>query len=236
MTADVDGVYVFGASASWLDDDPGVNLGSSDALLAVFDPELNPVCRVQLGTALKDVGQAVVAVGEHLYVAGYTEGRINGELDEGAACNQDDVPPGDAIRADAFVAKYDKQCQHVWTREFGTQDTDAASAIASDGEHVYVTGFYGSGAEAHGGTTASTHAFVRAYDLEGQVVGEVLFEAIHDIGQAVGVYDDVVHVAGGTDGILGVGASLGQRDVFLASIPRDALVGNVIVVGDGCGP
>lgn len=239
VAADSDGVYAIGATASWLDDDPGENLGSTDSILLAFDPGLevaNVICRAQMGTSTKDVGQSVIATADAIYVAGYTEGRINGELANGSACNVDDPGGSDEFTVDAFVARYDKSCQHVWTRQFGTTSSDAASVIASDGQLLYVTGFYGSEAEAHGGTTSATHAFLRAYDFDGNVTGEVRFESTNgtDIGQGVAAFGDFVYVVGGTNGTLSNEPSLGQRDAFFAKIPISAVNGNVHFSGDGC--
>ena len=166
IAADAEGVYLVGQTGGYLDDDPaGANRGrSTDALLLVMDRSLKPnreVCRVQFGTKGKDVAQAIAEAGDYLYIAGWTEGTMNGELTNGATCNQDDSPPTDAFRADVFVAKYDKLCNHMWTRQFGSKGGDFADAIAADGQYVYVVGSHGGGGD-HEDTSGTTDVFLRA--------------------------------------------------------------------------
>ncbi len=247
VAADSDGVYAVGQTSDGLAlgaEHGGYVGGSTDAFLVIMDRSLDSakeVCRAQIGTKLKDVAQTVLVVGDHVYVGGYSEGVVNGQFADGAACNQDSFPPTDDFKTDAWIAKYDKRCQHVWTREFGTKNGDAAAKLATEGEHVFVVGIYGSATVAHGGTSASTHAFVRGYDLDGNVVGEVLFDSSadgasgKDIGQAVVADATTVYVTGSTDGTLGApGATLGGRDVFLAKIPIAELTGGVATLGTGC--
>ena len=245
VAADADGVYAVGQTSAGLDDDPGGFIGgATDAFLVIMDRSLDSakeVCRVQIGTKLRDVAQTVVVLGDFVYLGGYTEGVMNGQHPDGAACNQDSFPPTDDFKNDAWIAKYDKTCQHVWTRQFGTKDGDAASKIATDGQRLFVTGIYGSATVSHGGTSSSTHAFVRAYDLDGNVLGEVSFDSSLDgaggldIGQSVAVDATYVYVTGSTGGTLGEpGSSLGGRDVFFAKIPIAELTSGVATTGTGC--
>ena len=240
VAVDADAVYSVGQTAGSLAGAPALG-GSTDALLAISDRSLDSArerCRVQLGSGGKDVAQTVIVNGDYVYLAGYTEGVVNERLPNGATCNQDSYPPSDVFRADAWLAKYDKTCQHVWTRQFGSKDSDMASKLASDGSHIFITGNYGTQSPAHGGSTASTHAFVRGYDLDGNLVGEVRLDSgDQDVGQALVVDAGIVYVTGGTYGTLGpAGSSLGGRDAFLAQIPVAELTSGVTATGPGCGP
>jgi hypothetical protein len=234
VAADDARVFVVGQTGGWLDDDPGANRGSTDAFLAVLDRDLavNPSgCIVQLGTGGKDVGQAVAVDAEGVYIAGWTEGVMNGELADGATCNQAGEFP-----ADAFVARYDRACNHVWTRQFGTPAGDVAEAVAIDETHVWVAGDFGGGLD-HQDTRAETGGFLRVYDkATGALAGEVLFETDEtDVARAVATGATNVYVAGGTGGDLGgPGAGLGGMDMFLATIPKAAVLGNVNANGSGC--
>jgi hypothetical protein len=239
VAVDADAVYSVGQTAGALGCGPA--LGSrTDALLVISDRSLESTlerCRVQFGSGEKDVAQTVIVNGDHVYVAGYTDGVVNGLLRNGATCNQDSHPPSDAFRTDAWLAKYDKSCQHVWTRQFGTKDGDVGSKLATDGSHIFITGNYGTQSPAHGGSTASTHAFVRGYDLDGNLIGEVRLDSgDQDVGQALVVHAGIVYVTGGTYGTLGqAGSNLGGRDVFLAQIPIAELTSGVASTGTGCG-
>ena len=234
VAADSAGVYVTGQTSGWLGDAAGgANLGATDALLRVMRPDLTPVCTLQFGTSGKDVGQAIAVVGDHLFVAGWTTGVINAEEADGGRCNQ---APG-AQSLDAFVAKYDKRCRHVWTRQFGSPLGDSIDAIAADAGHVYVVGTTG-GATNHSDQPDTTDAFLRAYDLDGMLVGEVIFDASDstpraDFGRAVAVDADFVYVAGATGGALGAGPH-GGSDAFVARVPLAVVTSGLTVAGDGC--
>ncbi len=235
VAADGAGVYAAGQTNGWLGDAAGgANLGSTDVILRVMRPDLTAVCTTQFGTSGKDVGQAIAVVGDHLYVAGWTTGVINAEEDDGGRCNQN--LGSDSL--DAFVAKYDKLCRHIWTRQFGSPLGDTIDAIAADAEHVYVVGTTGGSAE-HSDQPDSTDGFLRAYDLDGVLVGEVLFDSSDgtpraDFGRAVAVDGSFVYVAGSTNGALGPG-SHGGSDAFLARVPLAAVKSGLTVDGDGCG-
>jgi hypothetical protein len=242
IAAEAQGVYVVGQTGGYLDDDPaGANRGrSTDALLVVMHRTLKPnleVCRVQFGTKGKDVAQAIAEAGDYLYIAGWTEGTMNGEITNGATCNQDDSLPRDDFRADVFVAKYDKLCNHVWTRQFGSKGGDFADAIAADGQYVYVVGSHGGGGD-HEDTSGTTDAFLRVYDAQGEVTGEIVFASgagLNVRARAVAVDEKFVYVAGATEGDLGPKKSnLGGADAFVAKIPLAKARANVSFSGAGC--
>jgi hypothetical protein len=234
LAADTAGVYAAGQTGGWLGDAVGgASFGGTDVVLRVMQPDLTPVCTLQFGTLGNDVGQAIAVVGEHLYVAGWTTGVINADEADGGRCNQD---PSSAS-LDAFVAKYDKSCRHIWTRQFGSPSGDTIDAIAADDDRVYVVGTTG-GAAHHSEQPDSTDAFLRAYDVDGALVGEVLFDSSDgvsraDSGRAVAVDGDLVYVAGATDGALGAGAH-GGTDAFIASVPIEVASSGVVAEGDGC--
>jgi hypothetical protein len=205
-----------------------------------MDRSLKPnreVCRVQFGTKGKDVALAIAEGGDYLYIAGWTEGTMNGELNNGAACNQDDSPPTDGFRADVFVAKYDKRCNHVWTRQFGSKGGDFADAIAADGQYVYVVGSHG-GSGDHADASGATDGFLRVYTAQGEVTGEVVFASGADLNvraRAVAVDQRFVYVAGAAEGDLGPsGSNLGAADGFLAKIPLAKARANVSFSGTAC--
>jgi hypothetical protein len=233
IAADELGVYAIGQTGGYLDDEPrGRNRGSTDAILVIRDRDLEEVCRVQFGTELKDVGQAIAVTGDAIFVAGWTEGTINGELDGGATCNQDDGR-ADAIRADAFVARYDRSCAHVWTRQFGTTGGDIVESIATDGELVYVAGDFGGGLD-HRDVHAPTKGFLRTYDLDGELEAEIAFDGDTVLARAVTIDETFAYVAGGAAGMPATSPALGGLDVFVASVPLGELRDRVTPSGDGC--
>lgn len=240
ITADATAVYAVGQTGGYLDDKAGgQNQGSTDALLIIRDLTLDPaaeICRIQFGTDRKDVAQAVAVAQDGIYVAGWTEGTINGRLPEGATCNQDDVG-GDKVRADAFVAKYDRNCQHLWSRQFGTPGGDLVEAVATDGTNVYVVGDYGGGLD-HSDAVVPTSGFLRVYSAAGELVNEILFDSGSDkadVARAVAVDGTFVYVSGGSEGAMGPpGSELGGLDVFVAKVPLADARATVTTDGTGC--
>jgi hypothetical protein len=232
VAADATRVYSVGQTGGSF---PGfTNGGSTDGVLVVRNRTLaNPVCTAQFGTGGKDVVQAIALVDNgmtnDIYLGGWTEGRITG-----ADCNQDEFV-SDALRSDAFVSKYDANCVHQWTRQFGTLNGDLVEGMATDGTFVFVVGDYGAGPD-HSHLVSPARGFLRAYDLAGTLVGEVLFDGGHGhrvVARAVAVANDTVYVVGGTDVALGSDPSLGGLDVFVAQIPV-ADVTSSVFTGTGC--
>ena len=88
---------------------------------------------------------------------------------------------------DAFVRKYDAAGQHLWTSQFGTDQSDTALAVAVDGNgSVIVTG-QTNGAFQGLTQTGSTDAFVRKYDGDGTPLWTQQFGASSASGHALGV-------------------------------------------------
>jgi hypothetical protein len=238
VRADTRGVYITGLTQGVLGAE---NHGGEDAILIVWPQDLddaNELCRVQIGTSRRDGAEGVVASGDFIYVGGNTEGQINGEQANGSAC----YLGGEDFLPDAWIAKYDRSCNMVWTRQFGGVQGDAVEAIAVDDQYVYATGYANAGTDHEEGPRALTNdGFVRAYTFDGDLVGEVIFDGSLgvddprvDYARAITVDATNVYVGGATDGEMGDTPNAGERDIFLATIPKDELIGNVRFEGDGC--
>jgi len=81
----------------------------------------------QFGTQRYDLAYAAASDGEGgSYVAGFTNFALEGQTYH--------------HRYDAFLSRYDDDGDEVWTRQFGTNGTDQALAIAVSGTDVYVAG------------------------------------------------------------------------------------------------
>jgi hypothetical protein len=194
----VDGsVFVVGNTGGVLGDSSS---GSVDAFVRKYDANGNVVWTRQFGTTDEDIASGVaVAVDGSVYVAGETEGGLEGSIAGGF---------------DAFVRKYDAAGSVVWTRQFGTAADDGASgvAVAGDGS-VSVVGYTGGvlGDSSAGGFDA----FVRMYDAAGNVVWTRQFgTTAGDFASGVAAADGSVYVAGHTLGDL-EGDSAGGADAFL---------------------
>ena len=149
---DVGNLYVVGTTYGAL---PGqTNLGGGDAYLRKFDGNGNELWTRQFGTQQDDALRGVGVDGAgRVYVVGQTIGALPGQT----AFSQED----------AYVRKYDKDGNELWTRQFGTHLTDDALAMAIDGVgNFYVVG--GTWGELPGQTNlGGRDAYVRKYDGDG---------------------------------------------------------------------
>ncbi len=236
-------VFIVGQTGGWLGDGNGQGFGQTDPVLFAMAPDLSSLyCRIQPGTGGKDVAQAVVATEDAVYVWGNTEETMHAADVDGGACNQDGAAP-EGARSDFYLTRYDHDCNHVWTRQFGTMDGDSAGSIATDGVYLYVVGTTRTGEDhTDEGAAVDTDGMLRVYTMDGEVVGEVEFigaditgEGAVDLARAVAVDADNVYVIGATTGEMGPGgANLGGEDIYIATLPKSAVIGNVGYDGTGC--
>lgn len=84
----------------------------------VVQPQVEPQIEWvrQFGLTTQDWLRAVAVGASGVYVAGWTEGTLPGQVSAGGR--------------DAFVCKYDTNGKEDWTRQFGTKAHDEATAIA----------------------------------------------------------------------------------------------------------
>jgi hypothetical protein len=81
----------------------------------------------QFGTQRYDLAWASTMADDGLYVAGFTNFALEGQTYH--------------RRYDAFIRKYDRRGNVVWTRQFGTSGKDEALAVAADHRGVTVVGY-----------------------------------------------------------------------------------------------
>ena len=110
----------------------------------------------QFGSDLTGSGQGLdparaVAADGSVYVVGDLPRALPGQTSAGGV--------------DAYVRKYDAAGNELWTRQFGTGDTDQAFGIAVNAPGVYVVGV--TAGALPGQTTAGDDVFVRKYDAGG---------------------------------------------------------------------
>ena len=105
----------------------------------------------QFGSGEGDNGLALgVADDGNVYIAGLTNGTLPGQTAGGYG--------------DAFVRKYDPSGNELWTRQFGTDQTDIGYALAVGPTGVVVAGASGG---SFTGQAGDIDAFVRLYDPDG---------------------------------------------------------------------
>jgi len=198
-------VYVTGETWGAL---PGQTFsGYYDAFVRKYDDSGNELWTRQFGTSYWDEarGVAVDSFG-NVYVAGSTRGVLPGQTSSGYS--------------DAFIRKYDGSGNELWTRQFGTSDSDEARGVAVDASgNVCVAGYF-YGWDSWG--TFYNHVFVRKYDGPGNELWTRQFGSL-GYDYAEGVAADAsgnVYVAGYTDGALPGQTSSGGRDAFVVKFVK----------------
>ena len=146
---------------------------------------------------LREIGQAgidpnVVATGGGaVYLAGSSPNTFPGQQQD--------------FSNDAYVRKYDKDGNEIWTREFGTTLAEFANAVAADSSGVYVVGST-EGAlpgQTHVGDSNQENAFIRKYDPNGTELWTRQFSAGPGANaRAVALSSTAVYVVGDAAAIL----------------------------------
>jgi uncharacterized protein (TIGR03437 family) len=159
----------------------------------------------QFGTTGSDYGSAVATAANAVYAAG---GVVNGAF------------PGamNAGKSDAFVTKFDLDGNVIWSRQFGTAETDVAAGVAADLSGVYAVG-YTAGA-LQGANAGGSDIFVRKYSPDGNELWTRQFAgsgAADDWATAAAVDDTGLYVAGFVTGLLPgqAGAGGANLDAFV---------------------
>ncbi|MFO1153135.1 MAG: SBBP repeat-containing protein [Rhodospirillales bacterium] len=140
----------------------GFNRGYSDVFIAKYDVNGKHLWARQFGTGTGEEAYSLATdAAGNVVVAGYTWGSLGG-------ANQGNE--------DAFVAKYDANGKHLWTRQFGTAEGDRAYGVATDGsDNVVIAGW------------SNFNPFIAKYDAGGQLLWARVFD--------LGYYDYVAAVA-----------------------------------------
>ncbi|MCH8270788.1 MAG: hemolysin, partial [Planctomycetes bacterium] len=183
----------------------GPNAGTpwTDAFLARYSAAGNRLWIRQFGTSGTDKARALAPddTGGAM-VAGYTGGSLGGAY---------------AGRGDVFLARYDSAGNQLWIRQFGTDRTDKAFALAPDGAGGVMIA--GETTGSLGGPSAGFwDVFLARYDSAGNQLWISQFgSSSTDVARALAP-DGAggVMVAGWTDGGLGGPNAGDSADVFLA--------------------
>ncbi len=139
----------------------------------------------------------------NILVSGYTKGSLPGQAHYG--------------RRDAFVRKYDSEGNELWTRQFGSSESDFATSIAVDESgNVLVAG--STEGSLPGQTNAGlSDAFVHQFDSNGNELFTQQFGSSNDdIVRAIAVDESGnVLAAGFTKGSLPGQTHAGDADAFV---------------------
>lgn len=197
-------VYVTGFTGGDLDGNVNAGAGHSDIFLMKFDPSGNWLWTIQDGTPQDDDAHAVaVDSADNVYITGYVKGDFHGNTRVGVA--------------DIFISKYDSSGSRLWSRLFGSDNTDDAGGIACDASNnVYVTG-YTEGSVEGNSYLGNGDAILAKYDSNGNRKWLKQWGSVNaDTGYAARCDGSGnVYVAGYTSGTL-YGDKIGGPDIMLA--------------------
>lgn len=174
-----------------------------DAFVRKYDADGKDLWTRQFGTQAGTSAVSVCSGPGGVYVAGHTWGSA---LPGFAAVGQDD----------AFVRKYDRDGNELWSKQFGSPKNDSADGIAAEPDGVYVAGST-SGVLPGQAPAGKQDAFVRKYDAKGNELWTRQFgTALKE--QASGPSADAsgVYVIGSTEGVFRGQTYSGKTDVFVA--------------------
>ncbi len=149
IASDGTAVYVVGKTQGALaaGSSPG-----ADAFVRKYDANGNEVWTRQFGTGSTDDANGVAADTTGIYIVG----RTNGALGQAALGS-----------FDMFLRKYDANGNVVWTRQFGTDSTDAGYAVAVNSSGVYVGGETAGAIPGYTKAGGLYDALVAKFDLNG---------------------------------------------------------------------
>ena len=172
-----------------------------DAFVATFGTGGKNGWSRGFGTAAVDRATAIAVNASGVYVAGATQGTLRGLTGAGDS--------------DGFLRKYDLDGTEVWTRQFGTSESDEILSMAIDASGLYLAGTT-TGTMAGQTRAGSVDAFVRKYDFNGEVVWTRQFgTAKYDDVLGIAVSARGVYVAGNTTGAWPGHVNAGDYDVFV---------------------
>lgn len=122
-----------------LGDGPMKKRGVFDVFMAKYDPKGNHLWSKSFpGNGSNHVGGVALSGGGQMVLVGSFVGKVGFGGDELAA-------HGDY---DGYIAKFDQQATHLWSRQFGGTGSDGASSVALDRDNnVLITGHHAGSAD-----------------------------------------------------------------------------------------
>ena len=192
-------IYVMGTTLGQFPSN--TSAGSSDVFIRSFDLSGNVIWTKQFGTSGFDTGRALSANTTNIFVVGATSGTFSGETPSGGQ--------------DAFLSKLDSSGNVLWTKQFGSTGSDDGLSIAITSSELYVGGQ--AGAAFPGQTySGSTDAFIRKYDLNGNVIWTKQFGTSGiDLITGVAIDANGVYITGRVGGALPGQIWSGGNDAFI---------------------
>ena len=197
------GIYLTGTTSGNLDGN--TNAGGEDAFLAKYDRSGNKLWTRLLGSSGGEWPSGIVVDGSgNIYIAGGTSGNLDGNTNAGYY--------------DAFLAKYDRLGNKMWTRLLGSSGDEWPNGIVLDGSvNIYIAGLT-SGRLDGNNNAGGYDAFLAKYDSSGNKLWTRLQGSSNDDWANIIVLEvnGGIYLAGVANGILDVRTSDMFYDAFLA--------------------
>jgi hypothetical protein len=160
----------------------------------------------QFGTEYIDTARGVTINSSGVYVAGETEGALDGPL---------------AGNIDTFLRKYTPSGKLVWSKQFGTNKTDEGLWVVSDEERICL------GGGTLGQIDSTPHEgdediYVRCYNSAGEELWTTQFGS-SKFEEALGatIDDTGIYVVGATGGQIGDDPRVGSTDAWMGKLSLD---------------
>jgi hypothetical protein len=187
----------------------GVAVGLEDVFVRAFDADGVVLWTRQWGSAwVESAPDVAVGPSGEIAVGAATEGYVDGSQ------------AGSTVW-DAFVTLLDADGTSVWTRQFGTTDTDGVSGVAIDADGSVITG--GTTRGVLGAALAGdVDSVLRKYSATGEELWTAQFgtDGVDSINALTLAANGSIVVVGSTSGVLGE-AALGATDAFVARFDPD---------------
>ena len=193
VSADESSVYVVGTTTGILSDQPR----AGNAFIRKYNSDGEEIWTRQYGTNGARAN-AISINSSGVYVAGVTYEALPGQSFTGMS--------------DIYIRKYDSDGEEIWTRQFGTKDSDWTRSISVNESEVFVTGDTQPDGE-------DSDILLFRYDNEGTRLWDHQFGTENnDGGTGISVDATGVYLAGYTYGALSEQTSLGQDDAFVIKV------------------
>ncbi len=184
VCADSSGVYVVGTTGNTSLTTPP-SPPDQQLFVRKYDLDGNVLWTRQFGTNGQEFAYAVASSSSGVYVVGSTSGLIG-------------IQTLPAFDFDAYVRKYDRNGNLLWTQQFGTIDREEAYGAAADEDGVYAVGYARSGLNIK--TLGGADLFVRRFDNFGNAIWTIPTGSVDDdYGYGVASDGSSVYLGGYTD-------------------------------------
>ena len=185
-------------------------IGNEDVYIRKYDSDGNELWTRQFGTTGTDqISSIALDSRGHIYVVGPTSGAFPGQTWSG--------------KYDAYLSQFDVDGNAIWTRQFGTVDTETALDVAADGEgRIYAVGFVRIGNLGQR-VGVVQNSLAHRFDSDGNQVWSREFGTINEdfaINVAVDASGDI-YVVGRTNGSFLGQVNFGGEDVYVRKFGRD---------------